>query len=173
MYFLEGIDEKPRNRIPLSNAVIEGIFFRDDLYVITIRCSREHSSFYTLGHHDEREIKDWFEQLKRAIELADTQEAGRKHTRNTSNAGLFPIKPTDSMVNEELAVPISASLKHAYDETMRLAGKGLGSEWRSVKLKNCAIVRELIADPELVQFSMTLRNTPIAMVYETLLVRGM
>jgi len=166
VYFLEGMDEKPRNRIPLGNAVIEGIFFRDDLFVITIRCSKEHSSFYTLGHNDEHELKDWFDQLKRAIDLANEQNTLCRRSRTLSHSESVKVPESGAEASEELQQPSQAGLRECYEEVMRLVDKGTGPEWKTVRLKNNAIVRRL---ENTVQLTMTFRSTPLAMVYGALL----
>lgn len=163
------MDEKPRNRIPLTHAVIEGIFFRDELFVITIRCSKEHSSFYTLGHGDEHELKDWFDQLKSAINLATEQDSLFKRSRTFSHSESVKIPENVEASNEELLQPSQAGLKECYKEAMRLVEKGSSPEWKTVRLKNNAIVRRLENDSNMVQLTMTFRSTPLAMVYTALL----
>lgn len=160
------MEEKPRNRIPLSNAVIEGIFFRDDLFVITIRCSKEHSSFYTLGHSNEHELKDWFDQLKRAINLATEQDVLCRRSRTLSHSESLKVPASGEEASEELQQPSQTGLRECYEEVMRMVEKGTGPEWKTVRLKNSAIVRRL---ENTVQLTMTFRSTPLAMVYEALL----
>lgn len=168
VYFLEGIDEKPRKRIPLVNAVIEGIFFRDELFVVTIRCSKEHDSFYTLGHSNEHELKDWFDQLKRAIDLATNQDSQTRRGRTSSVMEQGKVEEKKEEV-EELAKPMQEELRKKYEEVMKWVDAADAMEWKTVCLKNNSIIRHLPSDPPLFQLSMTFRNTPLPLLYNSLL----
>lgn len=112
--------------IQLKNSILEGIFEKDDLYVITLR-NTEFEEPFTLASEFKPEIEDWKEELLYAIELANKSDM------------MTPESPgsADKYVLED---PPSYLL-----DALRLLNKHVKSdksEWRAVLLKDKSIIKK-------------------------------
>jgi hypothetical protein len=67
-YFKSSEDKRPRKKFELYNAILEGVFEKSNLFVITLRIEKD---LITLGSEMRSTIEEWYEEFRKAIELAN------------------------------------------------------------------------------------------------------
>lgn len=131
-YFNKGLvrysqDEKiPKQMIQLKNSILEGIFEKDDLYVITLRTEDKEDPF-TLGSEFKPEIESWKDELLRAIDLANKIDSVTPESPSSADKYILEDPPS--------------YLLDAY----RLLNKHMQSdktEWHAVLIKDKAIIKK-------------------------------
>jgi hypothetical protein len=125
---------------------------KDDLYVVTLRVCDEASCLITLGIADEIEAKEWLEQLRLAICIAE----GRTHITQA------PFRVARREKSPEY-------LDAVYKELKVLLSRDL-STWRAVGLTEHSIIR-MYSDPVVpttLSCTLVLLNSPIELVARAL-----